>query len=71
MEVVSVGEVKNGFLECLNFTLHLVGLDVRLELRKVIDCALAVGGGNNICGILANVFGNFAPGSFDGSDGVS
>lgn len=70
MEVVGVSEVENGFLEGLNLGVHLVSLDMRLELREVVDCTLAVGGSDNIVGILADIFGNLAPGSLNGSDGV-
>ena len=70
MEIVSVGEVENGFFECLNLGIHLVRLDVRLELREVVNCTLAVGGSDNVSGILANIFGDLAPGGFDSSDRI-
>lgn len=49
---------------------HLVGANVGLKLLEVVDCALAVGGGNHMVRVLADFFGNGAPGSLDGGDRV-
>lgn len=70
VEVIGVGEVENALLECLDLVVHLVRLDVRFEHGEVIDSTLAVSGSNNILGVLADVFGDFTPGSFDCRDGV-
>ena len=70
MKVVRVGEVENGLLECLHLTVHLVLLDVGLELCQVVNGALAVGGSDNVGGVLANVLCDLAPCCLDGCDGV-
>lgn len=48
-----------------------MSLNVRLELGEVVDSTLAVSSSNDICWVLPNVSGNFAPGCLDGCDGVS
>ena len=70
MLVVGVGEVEDGLLEGLHLGVHLVRLDVRLELGEVVDRALAVGGGDNVLGVLADVLCDLAPCSLDGGDRV-
>ena len=70
MEVVGVGEVEDGLLERGDLVLHLVRLDVRLELRQVVDGALAVGRSDHVGRVLPNVLGDVAPGSLDSRDGV-
>ena len=70
MLVVRVGEVENGLLECLDLVVHLVRLDMRLELRKVVDSALAVGGSDHVGRVLPDVLCDLAPGGLDGGDGV-
>ena len=70
MAVVGVGEVEDGGLEGLDLGVHLVRLDVRLELGEVVDRALAVGGGDNVLRVLANVLCDLAPSSLDGGDRV-
>lgn len=70
MLVVSVGVVEDGLLEGLNLAVHLVGLDIRLELGEVVDSALAVGSCDDIVRVLPNILGNFAPGCFYSGDGV-
>lgn len=68
--MIRVGEVEDALLESLYLVVHLVRLNVRLEHSEVVDGSLAVSGGNNILGILPDIFGDFTPGSFDSSDGV-
>lgn len=70
MPVVRIGEEEDGVLKVHDGVVHLVRLDLRLEHGEVVDGALAVGGGDDVLGILPDVFCDFAPGSFDGGDGV-
>ena len=70
MLVVCVGEEEDGLLKCLHLEVYLVRLDVGLELGEVVDCALAVGGSDDICRVLPDVGSNLAPCGFDCSDGV-
>ena len=71
MLAVGVGEEEDGLLKCLHLGVHLVHLDVRLELGEVVDCALSVGRGNHICGIVPDVLGDLSPRGFDSGAGVS
>ena len=66
MPGVGVGEEENGLLERLHLVVHLVRLDVRLELSQIVDGALAVGGSNHVLGILPDVGGHLAPSCLDG-----
>jgi hypothetical protein len=68
--MIRVGEVEDALLESLYLVVHLVRLDVRLKHSEVVDGPLAVSGGNNIVGVLPDIFGDLTPGSFDSSDGV-
>lgn len=68
--VVSVGVVEDSLLEGLDLVVHLVGLDIRLELGEVVDSALAVGSCDDIVRVLPNILRNFTPGSFYSGDGV-
>lgn len=70
MEVMRVGEVKDGLLEPLDLAFDLVIPEVRLKLREVVHSALAMGGGNNVVGVLPNVSGDLGPGSLDGGNRV-
>jgi len=70
MEVVCISKVEDGFFEFLDLVVHLVRLDMRLELGEVVDSAFAVGGGNDIGRVLADVLCDFAPGSLDSLDRV-
>ena len=70
MLVVRVGEVEDGLLECLHFAVHLVLLDVGLELGEVVDGALAVGGSDHVRRVLPNVRRDLAPCGFNSSDRV-
>ncbi len=70
MFVVGVGEEEDGLLERLHLGVHLVLFDVRLELGEVVHGALAVGGSDEVRGILPNVQRDLAPRGLDGSDGV-
>ena len=65
---VRVGEEEDGLLERLHGSVHLVRLDVRLELREVVDRALAVRRGDDVRGVLADVERDFAPRGLDGGD---
>lgn len=71
MLVVRVGKVENRLLEGLHLIVHLVSLDMRLELSEVVHGAFAVGGSNHVRRVLPDVLGHLAPRSLDGSDGVS
>ena len=71
MSVVGVGEVEDALLECGDLVVHLVRLDMGLELGEVVDGALAVSGSNHVCRVLPDIRGDFAPSSLDGSNGVS
>jgi hypothetical protein len=62
---VRVRVVEDGVFEFLDLCFNFVVLEIRLELGEVVDGALAVGSGDNILGILPDVFGDFSPGSFD------
>jgi len=62
---VRVRVVKDGVFELLDLCLNLVDSKMRLKLGEIVDGALAVGRGDNILGILPDVFGDFSPGSFD------
>ena len=68
--MVRIGEVENGLLKCFDLVIHLVSFDMRLELREVVDGALAVGGSDHVGGVLPDVGGNFAPSGLDSGDGV-
>ena len=70
MLVEGIGEEEDGLLECLHLGVHLVHLDVRLELGEVVDGALAVGGCDDVGGVSPDVEGNLAPCGLDSSDGV-
>ena len=65
MNPVRVRVVKDGVFELLDLCLNLVDSKMRLKLGEIVDGALAVGRGDNILGILPDVFGDFSPGSFD------
>jgi len=62
---VRVRVVKNGVFELLDLCFNLVVSEVGLELGEIVDGALAVGRGDNVFGILPDVFGDLSPGSFD------
>lgn len=66
MDVVGVGEKEDALFEVGDFVVHLVLLDMRLELGEVVDSAFAVGGSNHMSGVLPDISGDFAPGSLDG-----
>ena len=68
MRGVGVGEEEDGLLERLDRGVHLVRGDVRLELREVVDRALAVRRGDDVRGVLADVERDFAPRGLDGGD---
>ena len=70
MSVVGVGEEEDRLLKGSDLRVHLVFLDVRLELREVVDRALAVGGRNHVGRVLPDVLRHLAPGGLDGGDGV-
>lgn len=70
MHAVRVGEEENALFEFLNFGVHLVRLDFRLELREVVDSALAVGGSDHVGRVLPDVLRNLSPCSLDGSNGI-
>ena len=70
MPVVGVGVVEDGLLKVLDGIIHLVRLDMGFELREVVNGALAVGGSDEVRGILPNVQRDLAPRGLDGSDGV-
>lgn len=44
--------------------------DLGAEVFEVVDGAFAVGCGDDVCAVEAEVVGDFAPGGFDGGDGV-
>lgn len=69
--MVRVCVVEDGLLERLHFAVHLVRRDVWLELREVVDGALAVRRGDDVGGVLADILGDLAPCSLDGGDGIS
>ena len=70
MLVVRVGEEEDGLLERLDLGLHLVHLDVRLELGEVVDGTLAVGGSDDEGRVLPDVLCNLAPCSLNCSNRV-
>lgn len=70
MSVESVCEEENGLFEALDFEVHLMSLNMGLELGKIVDSTLAMGGSNHIGRIMANVGCDFAPGSLDSGDRV-
>ena len=70
MEVVRVGEVEDRLLELADLVVHLVLLDVGLELGEVVHSALSVGGGDHVCWVLPDVLCDLAPCCLDGCDGV-
>ena len=67
---IGVGEEEDRLFERLDLGIHLVRLDVRLELGEVVHGALAVGGSDDVRRVLAQVLCDLAPRSFYGSDGV-
>ena len=67
---VRIGKEEDRLFESLYLGIHLVCLDVRLELGEVVDGALAVGGGNHVCPVLADVLGDLAPCCLNGGDRV-
>ena len=68
--MVGVGEEKDRLLESLDFIVHLVCLDVWLELGKVVDGAFAMCGSDNVLRVLPDILGHLAPRGLDGSDRV-
>ena len=70
MPVVGVGIIEDGLLEVLDGIVHLVRLDVGLELREVVNGALAVGGGDHVGRVLPDVLCDLAPCRFDGGNRV-
>ncbi len=70
MFLVCVGEEEDGLLERLDLGVHLVHLDVRLELGEVVYGALTVGGSDDICRVLPDVKRDFAPRCLDGRNGI-
>ena len=64
MKPMCVGEEEDGFFKFGDFIIHLVLLDVRLEVRQVVDSTLAMGSCDDISRILAYVLCDFAPSSF-------
>lgn len=71
MTVVGIGEEEDGLFKVGDLVVHLVRFDMRLELGKVVDSALSVGGGDDMVGVLPDVLCDFAPGSFYSLDRVS
>jgi hypothetical protein len=67
---VGIGKIKDRLFERGHLVVHLVWLDMRLELSEVIDSALAVGCGNHIGWVLADISSDLAPGCFDSCDRV-
>ena len=67
---VGVGEEEDRLFERLDLGIHLVRLDVRLELGEVVHGALAVGGSDDVRRVLAQVLCDLAPRRFDCGDGV-
>ena len=70
MLVVRVREEEDALLERLHLGVHLVRPDVRLELREVVDGALAVRRGDHDGGVEPEVLRDLAPRSLDCSNGV-
>lgn len=68
VHVVGICIVEYGVLEALDLSLDFVLSKRGLELREVVDGALAVSRCNNVLWVLPNVFSDFAPGSFDCCD---
>ena len=60
-----VGEEEDALLERLHLRVHLVGLDVRLELREVVDCTLAMRSSDDVGRVLPEVRCDLAPYCFD------
>ena len=67
---VGVGEEEDRLLERLHLRVHLVCGNVGLEVGEVVDGTLAVGRGDDMGGVLADVEGDFGPCCLDGCDGV-
>ena len=67
---VGVGEEEDRLFERLDLGIHLVRLDVRLELGEVVHGALAVRGGDHVRRVLPDVLSDLAPRGLDGGDGV-
>ena len=67
---IGVGEEEDRLFERLDLGIHLVRLDVRLELGEVVHGALAVSGSDNVRRVLAQVLCDLAPCCLDGCDGV-
>lgn len=68
--MVGIGVVEDRLLESLHLVVHFVCLNMGLEHGEVVNGALSVGGGDNIFGVLPDVFGDFSPGGLDGGNGV-
>lgn len=48
-----------------------MSLQMRFELSEVVNSALAMRSGNDICRIMTDVSRNFTPSRFDSSNGIS
>ena len=59
-----VGKEEDGFFKLGDFIIHLVFLDVRLEMRQVVDSTLAMGSCDDESRILAYILCDFGPSSF-------
>jgi hypothetical protein len=64
MKPVCVGEEEDGFFKLGDFIIHLVLLDVWLEVRQVVDSTLAMGSCEDVSRILAYILRDFAPSGF-------
>jgi len=70
MDTIGVSEKEDRFFESVDFVLDLVRLEVRLELGEIIDGTLAVGGCNNVLGILPDISSDPVPSGLHSGDGV-
>ena len=61
--VLCVSEEKDGFFKLGDFAIHLVLLNVRLEVRQVVDGTLSMGSCDDVVRILAYILCDFSPSS--------
>ena len=59
-----IGEEEDRFFKLGDFIIHLLLLDVRLEMGQVVDSTLAMGSCDNVSRILAYLLCDFSPSSF-------
>lgn len=71
MKPMCIGEEKDGLFKLGDYIVHLELLDVWLEMRQVVDSALAMDSCDDVSRILAYILCDFAPRCFQLMKGAS